>query len=185
MRGVGLRVHVHGCQGRCASEWGACSLAPNPHPTPTPPASSEGLEFVLQNQTLLIPVCSHEKLPLSPGQTAHSLSSDWQWRPASPHFTFLRVTQWSGLSGAIIQDSGLGFHETTSEMPLEPPDSSAARGGGEGATQAAGCRPGPAGARLAALRRPRQAAALSAGGPGPIARGRCLAAHRKDREAGL
>lgn len=41
--------------------------AGSPAPLSPPPGNSEGEEFVLQNQALLIPVCSHEKLPLIPG----------------------------------------------------------------------------------------------------------------------
>lgn len=89
---------------------------------------------------------------------------------------------------AIIQDSALGFHETTSEIPLQPPDSSVARGGARTQPKLpAAARFLPeTGAGLAAVRRPRQASALSRlrlGADRP--HGPCLAAHHEDREVGL
>lgn len=69
----------------------------------------------------------------------------------------------------IIQDSGLGFHETTSEMPLEPPGSPAAPGRGRGCNPSCGllaCSCPSQGPGW----RPRQAWALSELRPRTIAR---------------
>lgn len=110
----------------------------------------------MQNQTLLIPVCSHEKLPLIPGtNTAFSERRQAAAARIAPfHIPPSRPVE--SLSVAIIQDSGLGFHETTSEMPLDRPPPPRP---GEGARmqpklRAAGLFLPETGARLAALRGP-------------------------------